>query len=74
MTETGEVKSTEYLLQMMSVAVQRENCATILGGGEHLMLFSFCICVLVYQLYYIELRFHFRLILSDRGTLNLCNL
>ena len=30
--ETGEPKSTDYLLQRLSVAVQRGNCASVLGG------------------------------------------
>ena len=34
MSETGEAKSTEYLLQRLSVAVQRGNCASVLGGMQ----------------------------------------
>ncbi len=30
--ETGEPKSTEYLLQRLSVAVQRGNCTSVLGS------------------------------------------
>ena len=30
--ETGEPKSLEYLLQRLSVAVQRGNCSSVLGG------------------------------------------
>ena len=32
MAETGEAKSTDYLLQRLSIAVQRGNCASVLGG------------------------------------------
>ena len=30
--ETGEPRSTDFLLQRLSVAVQRGNCASVLGG------------------------------------------
>ena len=30
--ETGEPRSTDFLLQRLSVAVQRGNCAAVLGG------------------------------------------
>ena len=30
--ETGEPRSTDYLLQRLSVAVQRGNCASVLGS------------------------------------------
>ena len=30
--ETGEPWSTDFLLQRLSVAVQRGNCASVLGG------------------------------------------
>ena len=30
--ETGEPRSTDFLLQLLSVAVQRGNCASVLGG------------------------------------------
>jgi len=30
--ETGELKSTEYLLQRLSVAVQHGNCVAVLGS------------------------------------------
>ena len=30
--ETGEPRSTDFLLQRLSVAVQRRNCASVLGG------------------------------------------
>jgi len=33
-SETGEAKSTEYLLQRLSVAVQRGNCASVLGDMQ----------------------------------------
>ena len=31
-TESGEPRSTDYLLQRLSVAVQRGNCASVLGS------------------------------------------
>ena len=30
--ETGEPRSADFLLQRLSVAVQRGNCASVLGG------------------------------------------
>ena len=30
--ETGEPRSTDFLLQHLSVVVQRGNCASVLGG------------------------------------------
>ena len=30
--ETGEPRSTDFLLQRLSVTVQRGNCASVLGG------------------------------------------
>jgi len=47
--ETGEAKSTEYLLQRLSVAVQKGNCASVLGACKPDTIFFF-LFLLLYHL------------------------
>ena len=41
--ETGEPRSTDFLIQQLSVAVQRGNCASVLGGMNAGLLLFYCL-------------------------------
>jgi len=47
-TKTGEPKSTDYLLQRISVAVQKGNSASVLGGLGYQFNFVFDFVVVFY--------------------------